>query len=258
MDRAMFEGPLHVTSSLRPACLRPEVVRKIELRLRQWPGVPAEIAARERWHIENLVDLIAEMVAAGKLSRKALRAYPDRVERETRRTANSLRLGAKMPLKPYVGFLASARSQELDRRQWPSSSTAGTATSLINDLDRFADNAAQMKALIPLGGGRTSMADVHDQPAADVMCAAATIEAIGHLSGMRPKRSGRLLWMICQAFWEAAGGKDPETPDWNALTKRTLRAKPESRTDWAVTMANWMVTDAITKLTALQILNRSQ
>jgi hypothetical protein len=225
--------------------------------LRQWPGVPPEISAYERWHIECLVDLIAEMVSAGNLSRKALRAYLDRVEQRTRQAANSLRVGAKMPLKPYLESLATARSQELDRGQWPSSSTARTAMSLINDLDRFADNAARMKAQIPLGGGRTSMADVRNEPGADVMCAAATIEAISHLSGMRPKRSGHLLWMICQAFWEAAGGKDPETPDWNSLIGRALRAKPESRTGWAVTMANMLVTDAISVLTARVILERS-
>jgi hypothetical protein len=159
-----------------------------------------------------------------------------------------------MPLKPYLEFLAT----ELDRGQRPSSSTVGTATSLINNLDRFADNAARMKAQIPLGGGRTSMVDVRDQPAADMMCAAVTIEAISHLSGMRPKRSGRPLWMICQAFWEAAGGKDPETPDWNALTRRTLRAKPESRTDWAVTMANMLLTDAINSLVARMVIEGSQ
>jgi hypothetical protein len=225
--------------------------------LRQWPGAPQEIHARQRGHIEQLVDLIAEMVSAGNLSRKALRAYLDRVEQRTRQAANSLRVGAKMPLTPYLESLATARSQELDHNQWPSSSTARTATSLINDLDRFADNAARMKAQIPLGGGRTSMADVRNEPGADVMCAAAAIEVIGRLCGARPRRPDRVLWMICQAFWEAAGGKDPMAPSWNSLIKRVLRAKQESRTDWAVTAANMVVTDAMLALTARMILERS-
>jgi hypothetical protein len=233
------------------------VVRRIEARLLQWPGVSREAVACERPRIEQFVDLIAEMVSAGNLSRKAFRAYLDRLESGMRQAAQVLRMTTGTPLKPYLEFLVNARSEEFDHIRSPSSFTTQAVGRLIDYLDHTANNAARLKARIPVGGGRTSMADMRNEPGADVMCAAAAIEAIGRLCGARPRRPARILWMICQAFWEAAGGKDPKAPSWNSLIKRVLRAKRESRTGWAVTMANMVVTDAINALVARMVLERS-
>jgi hypothetical protein len=240
-----------VTPMPRPAWVSDAIIRGIETQLLKWPGISRADVARERPRIEQLLDVVAQSVSCGNPPRKAVRDDLAALERHLRLAVALLRKGTLTPLMPAIlgrlawkewpvlEALARVFPETTDRFCWEPSYTAATLATMADDLAHVADNAAHQISCIPPGGGRNSFMDVRGAARPDVTCAVVAIEAIYWLCRTRPKRSVRILEMICQAIWEVAGGKDPRTPDWKSIVTRILRENLRRGTELAVVKARF-------------------